>query len=190
MVAYFVLLLAVLSRILPHSLHAVSWNFTAVGGSLLLFGSRMRARSGSRWVTAAKLASALAVLAATDYYLTVFAYQYPFQLNWYIGTWVWYGAVCLMGMEFLAKPTVLRVGIGAVASATSFFFISNFMVWMGAKMYPPTLAGLGACYVAGIPFYRNDLVSTALTAGVLFGLPALASKLAEALGATENRPLA
>ena len=37
MLAYLVLLLAVLSRVLPHAFHAVSWNFTAVGGSLLFF---------------------------------------------------------------------------------------------------------------------------------------------------------
>ncbi len=41
MLAYIVLLLAVLSRILPHAFHATAWNFTAVGGGLLFFGSRM-----------------------------------------------------------------------------------------------------------------------------------------------------
>src|ERR1019366_10312088 len=35
MLAYFAILLAVLSRILPHAFHATAWNFTAVGGSLL-----------------------------------------------------------------------------------------------------------------------------------------------------------
>jgi hypothetical protein len=40
-------------------------------------------------------------------------------------------------------------------------------------MYPRTLNGLGTCFVAALPFYRNDLISTALVAGVAFGVPVL-----------------
>jgi hypothetical protein len=197
MLAYIVLLLAVLSRILPHAFHAVNWNFTAVGGGLLVFGSRMGAGQGSaargfHWTTAAKLASALAVLMATDYYLTVYAFGYPFLLRGYLVTWVWYAAVCLLGMGILRKPSVLRVAMGTLASATSFFLLSNFAVWAGGgfeAMYPHSLAGLGACYVAALPFYRNDLVSTAMTAGALFGLPALAAKLVEMLHAAQGNDL-
>jgi len=32
---------------------------------------------------------------------------------------------------------------------------------------------LGACYVAGLPFYRNDLISTTIVAGLAFGVPVL-----------------
>jgi hypothetical protein len=193
MFAYVVLLLAVISRLLPHLFHATAWNFTAIGGGLLFFGSRMRSSGDSthpNWITAARLASAVAVLVATDFYLTVFVYQYPFRASGYVVTWLWYAAVCLLGMGLLQKPTILRVGAGALASSTSFFLISNFMVWVGGTMYPRSLAGLGACYTAGIPFYRNDVVSTAITAGALFGLPVLAAKIAESLHSTQNQPLA
>jgi hypothetical protein len=37
--------------------------------------------------------------------------------------------------------------------------------------------------------HRNDLVSTALTAGVLFGLPALAAKIAETIHAAQDENL-
>ena len=59
-------------------------------------------------------------------------------------------------------------------------------------MYPRTLAGLGACYTAAIPFYRNDLVSTAIVAGALFGLPVLAAKIVESVHAAQHNdvPLA
>ena len=59
------------------------------------------------------------------------------------------------------------------------------MVWTG-HMYAHTLAGLGACYVAAIPFYANDAMSTAMTAGALFGLPVLAANIAESLRAAQN----
>jgi hypothetical protein len=186
MSAYFVLLLAVLSRILPHAFHEVGWNFTLVGGGLLFFGSRMTA---SPRRAALKLASALAVLIATDYYLTVYAYGYPFHVRAYLITWAWYATVCLLGMGLLRKPSVLRVAAGALAAPTSFFLLSNFAVWAGGAMYPRTLAGFGACYTAAIPFYRNDLVSTAITAGALFGLPALAAKIVETLHAAHHDDL-
>ena len=196
MLAYFVLLLAVLSRVLPHVFHATGWNFTAIGGGLLFFGSRMGAAGGVRSFSrgsAVKLASALAALIATDYYLTVFVYQYAFHAGAYLVTWLWYVAICLLGMGILSKPSVLRVAAGAFATSTSFFLISNFMVWAGSAvgaMYPRTLTGLAACYTAAIPFYRNDLASTAITAGVLFGLPVLAAKIAESMQAAHNQPLA
>jgi hypothetical protein len=69
---------------------------------------------------------------------------------------------------------MLRVAGSVLATSTSFFILSNFAVWMGSNMYPHSIAGLAACYVAAIPFYANDLMSTAVTAGALFGLPALA----------------
>ena len=191
MFAYVVLALAVLSRILPPALHAASWNFTAIGGGLLFFGSRMG--KGFNRNSALKLASALAALIATDYYLTTHVYSYPFQAGSYAVTWTWYAAICLLGMGILQKPTVLRVGLGALATSTSFFLLSNFMVWTGGAvgaMYPRTLAGLAACYAAALPFYRNDLASTAITAGALFGLPVLVAKLEETFQAAHNQPLA
>jgi hypothetical protein len=187
MLAYLVLLLAVVSRILPHVFHATAWNFTAVGGGLLFFGSQLGgSRNGSTGWIGAKLASAVAVLMATDYYLTVYVYQYPFRMRGYLVTWVWYAAVCLLGMEILRKTTVLRVLAGVLASATTFFLLSNFVVWAGGMLYPRTLAGLATCYTAALPFYRNDLVSTAITAGALFGLPVLAAKIAESMQASHN----
>jgi hypothetical protein len=190
MAAYLALLLAVLSRILPHAFHAVGWNFTAVGGGLLFFGSQTARRSGAKagqaWRNMAKIASAVAALMATDYYLTVFAYRYPFQVRGYLVTWGWYALVCLMGMGILRKTSVLRVIAGVLASATSFYILVDFAVWAGGEMYPRTMAGLEACYIAAIPFYRNDLVSTGIVAGALFGLPVLAAKIVETLHSTQN----
>ena len=40
-------------------------------------------------------------------------------------------------------------------------------------MYPRTLDGLAACLAAGVPFYRNDLVSTGLFLAIAFGVPVL-----------------
>jgi len=174
MIAYLVLLLAIVSRILPLQTHY--WNFTAVGGSLLFFGARR-----PRWQTAI----AVLALAITDFCLTHFAYNYPFRVRGYLITWAWYAGVCLLGHGLLSrKASFLRVGAAVFTSATSFFVISNFVVWMGMTapgLYPHTFAGLVDCYTTALPFYGNDLVSTALVAGALFGLPVLAHKIAGAM---------
>ncbi len=115
---------------------------------------------------------------ATDYYLTTFVYNYPFHASAYVVTWLWYAAVVLFGHQVLSgRPSILRVAGSVLATSTSFFLLSNLMVWAGSQMYPHTAAGFAACFVAAIPFYANDLMSTAITAGAFFGLPALARSI-------------
>jgi hypothetical protein len=50
-------------------------------------------------------------------------------------------------------------------------------VWAADGLYPHTVAGLQSCYLAAIPFYRNDLASTAIVLGIAFGVPALLRRL-------------
>jgi hypothetical protein len=168
MSAYLLIVVAVLSRVIPHS-----WlNFTAEGGALLFFGAR-RPLTQAIWPVLA--------LMGTDYYLTVYAYNYPFHVSSYLVTWTWYVAVIVLGNILLAKKlSAGRVAGAVLLASTSFFVVSNYAVWVGsaASLYPHTLAGLTACYTAALPFYRNDLLSTSLVAGLAFGLPALARKLA------------
>jgi len=73
--------------------------------------------------------------------------------------------------------TVVRVGAGALLGPSSFFVVSNYAVWVASGMYPHTSGGLLTCYAMGLPFYRNDVISTALVAGVAFGLPVLARRM-------------
>lgn len=167
MAAYLLIVLAVLSRVVPHP-----WmNFTAVGAGLLFFGARRPLR---------EMALPVLALMATDYYLTTFAYGYAWHTSAYLVTWAWYAAALMLGWILLRRHTTLTRVVGApVLASTSFFVVSNYAVWSGGTMYPHTLAGLGACFVAALPFYRNDLLSTLLITGVAFGLPLAARRLAE-----------
>lgn len=167
MSAYLLLILAVFSRVIPHP----DWlNFTAVGGSLLFFGARRPLRQAFIPV---------AVFAAADFYLTTFVYRYPFHASDYLLTWAWYAAVIVLGYFLLAKKvSALRVGSAVLIAPTSFFLITNFAAWVSSTtLYPRSIAGLGMSYTAGLPFYRNDLISTAAVAALVFGLPALARQL-------------
>ncbi len=178
--AFLVLLLAVLSRVLPHLFQMTGANATMVGAGLLFFGASLR--RGNR---ALALLAVLA-LAATDYWLTVYAYGYPFHVTSYLPTWLWYGGVCLAASAALHhRRGVLRVSAAALATSTSFFLLSNGVVWLRGNMYPHTAAGLGTCYVAGLPFYRNDVASTLVFSAAFFLLPgagAILRRAAHSLG--------
>jgi hypothetical protein len=166
MPAYLLLLLAVLSRVVPHP----DWlNFTAVGGALLFFGARRSWR---------EMLAPLAVLMATDVYLTLFSYHYAFHWADYIPTWTWYIAAMVLGQILLHSRTTLpRFVTAVVLGPTSFFLMSNFAAWMTLDRYPRTFDGLIICYVAGLPFYRNDLLSTTIIAGLAFGAPVLVKRI-------------
>jgi hypothetical protein len=169
MLAYLLLLMAVLTRVLPH---AGWWNFTAVGGALLYFGARRPWR---------EMLIPLAALMATDYYLTAFSYRYAFRWEGYVTTWAWYAAAMALGWILLrARTSAVRVGAGALLGPTSFFVVSNYAVWAAGGMYPHTPAGLLTCYAAAVPFYRNDLISTAIVLGAAFGVPALLRRMSPA----------
>ena len=172
MPAYLLILAAVLSRVIPHA----GWfNFTAVGGALLYFGARRSWR---------EMLAPLAALIATDYFLTVFSYHFSFQADAYLPTWLWYVAAMALGQILLSsKITWLRFGAAVVLGPTSFFAISNPAVWVGSVLYPHTLAGLVTCYAAGLPFYGNDVASTAVVAGLAFGVPVLVRRMSTARAA-------
>ncbi|HEY0758863.1 MAG TPA: DUF6580 family putative transport protein [Acidisarcina sp.] len=177
MVAYLLVLLAIVSHVVPHP-----WiSFTAVGGSLLYFGARR---------PLAQAILPVALLAFSDYYLTVHVYNYPFTASFYMLTWAWYAGAIVLGRVLLHDRTSIgRVAAAVLLSSTSFFLLSNFAAWSD-PIYPHTLAGLMTCYAAGLPFYRNDVLSTALVAGLAFGFPYLVQQLSGAAAAGKNvRPV-
>jgi hypothetical protein len=166
MPAYLLLLVAILSRLLPHS----GWfNFTAVGGALLYFGARRSWR---------EMLAPMAAFMATDFVLTSYVYHYSFHWMDYAPTWIWYVSAMALGQILLsARTSFVRFGAAVVLGPTSFWIISNFAAWLELAQYPKTLVGLATSYVAGIPFYRNDLVSTTLVAGLAFGVPVLVRRM-------------
>lgn len=89
-------------------------------------------------------------------------------------TTVWvYGSfvlITLIGAAALRRRrTPLRVALTALGASVVFFIVTNFGVWLGT-LYPHTLAGLRADYVAAIPFYRATVLSDLAYSLALFGL--------------------
>jgi len=137
--------------------------FTSVAASLLYFGARQPRRR--LWVP-------LVLLVGADVVLTKLVYAYPLSAD-HLVTWLWYAAILLLGGTLKENSGALRVGGAALAASVSFFLLSNFAVWAVWAMYPKTLAGLAACYLAGLPFFRHSLAGDLFFTVAFFGLGAL-----------------
>ena len=71
---------------------------------------------------------------------------------------------------FIAKRVSFGTVIGGTLAASVLFFVrTNFAVWMTGDLYPRSIEGLIACYVAAIPFFGNTVLGNLLFSGLLFG---------------------
>src|ERR1035437_671167 len=112
----------------------------------------------------------LSLLVGVDIFITTHRYGYPRTADAVV-TWVGYLIVLLLGAgvlkDFRSSP---RVAVSSLLASISFFLVSNFAVWAAWQMYPKTLAGLGMCYVAALPFFRNSLAAELGFSLILCGL--------------------
>lgn len=139
------------------------WSFTPIIAALLFFGAKMPRRY---------LWAPVAAFAVTDLVLSRM-YGAGFTTDLLV-SWAFYAACVWLGSAALrenAKPARL---VGAsLASSVSFFVLSNLAVWAFWPTYPHTLKGLTACFVAAIPFYRNEPIADLLFTVVFFSVPVL-----------------
>jgi len=156
MLAYLFIILAVAVRLLPHP-----WHLTPLGAALLFFGAKRPVRE---WI------APLALLASADVYLTTVHYQMHVTGDHFL-TWIWYAAAMGIGYLLVRTPNAVRVVGASLASAISFFMVSNFAVWVFGDMYAKNLAGLVQCYTMAIPFFRGTFASDLIYTPVLFSVP-------------------
>lgn len=93
-------------------------------------------------------------------------------LGFYHGVATVYSAtalIVLVGWVISSRLSPLRIGLAAVISSVLFFAITNLGMWLFSGIYPPTLAGFEACYVAAIPFFQNTVAGDLFYATFLFG---------------------
>ena len=164
MLAFVFVLFAIAVRLDPTHLMA----FTPVGAALLYFGARGPKKLV--WLP-------LTLFVLADIYLSIYQYHNAVHADQYV-SWVWYAGILLLGTLLRRNAGPVQVLGASLATALSFFAVSNFAVWAVWSMYPKTLAGLMECYTIGLPFFRHEVVSDVLFGAAFFGLPALAGALA------------
>lgn len=124
-------------------------NFTAIGAIAVFGGSVIKDKKLG-------LLLPLSALLLSDICLQLFTSTQGFY-----GTsqYFVYAAFIIITVlaTFMRRISISNIALAAVWSGVIFFIISNLGVWISSDYYPKTLAGLGACYWASIPFYKNDL---------------------------------
>jgi hypothetical protein len=147
---------AALSQVTPHPM-----NFSPIGAIALFGGAQFEdKRSAFLLPLSAMLLSDLIV---GLHALIPFVYG-SFALTVLLGFWV------------RRRESVVRFAIASLLSAILFFLITNYGVWALLDTFPKNTAGLVACYVAGLPYFGNTLVSQLFYGGLLFGGLALAQR--------------
>jgi hypothetical protein len=168
------ILLAALSRLLPHPM-----NFSPVEAIALFGGAYFASRS---WAVAVPLlAMFVSDLALGAMFGGTYG-EYMASLSF------WSVYVCIALSTVLGFGLRGRVGAGRVlgyslAGSVLFFVVTNFFTWLGGTLYPQTFEGLVACYIAAIPFFQNTLLGTLFYAAILFGGFELLRRRAPALRA-------
>jgi len=154
------ILLAALSRLLPHPP-----NFSPVEAIALFGGAYFASR---QWAAIVPLLSMLVAdvglgLLNGDGYAS------------YLGGhtfWSVYACIALsvvLGFGLRGKASAARVVAYSLSGSVLFFVVTNFAVWAFDPMYPRSGAGLAACFTAAIPFFRWTLMGTLFYSALLFG---------------------
>jgi len=143
---YLLILAAVVLRLTVNH----PYNFIPLFSCILFFGATRPKR---------EFLIPILALMGTDVFLTTQRYSYALTGDHAV-TWVWYLAVMILGASVLGtKVSIARVAVSSLLASVGFFLISNFAVWAEWGMYPKTGSGLGACYIAALPFFRNSIVT-------------------------------
>lgn len=165
-IAAVLVLVAAALRILPHP-----WNLTPIGAMALFSGSVFK----ERWLRfTLPLLALFAGDAVIGFHKLMPAVYLSFSASVAIGMWIG------------ENRKVFRIAAGTLMGAMQFFLVTNFAVWVVFTTYPKSLAGLLACYAAGVPFFWNTLAGDAFYATLLFGGYALAERLLTRGHATER----
>lgn len=147
------IVLGAFARLVPHP-----WNFTPI----MAIGLYAGARSTKLWTAALITLTALLLSDSILGFYSGMPYVYaaslvPVVLGWYMRE----------------RSGIATVVASAVLSSVLFFLVTNAAVWIAGNQYPHTWAGLGVCFTAALPFYRNEIAGDALYTSAFFGADAL-----------------
>lgn len=154
--------LAVCTRLVPHP-----QNFTPLAAIAIFSGAML----GKKWYA---FAVPVAIRLVSDLLLGAPLYS---------SMWAVYlsmGLVVVMGMFMCANMRFRNVFATALLSAVAFFIITNFACWLEG-WYGYSFQGLMNCYVAAIPFFRMDILSTMVYSIGFWGIYQVAVKTVPAL---------
>ena len=143
--------------------YELAWNFTPLAAVTLLGGYYFRQ-------TLAAVLLPVSILTVSNLLLPAYSY-------WQVHLAVFAMMLVPLMLGRAARGRQLAGGwkqakhfaLCGFVPATLFFVVTNFAVWASTPYYAKTLAGLGRCYAAAIPFYRWMLAGDLFFLGLLVG---------------------
>lgn len=158
-----IILLAALSRLLPHPPNVAPITALALFGGVYLDKKHT-------------FIAPIAAMLISDYFIGFYS-----GMVWVYASFI---AIGFLGL-WLRNHKGIATTVGAsLAGSILFFIVTNFGVWVSPQFtYSHDINGLIQCYIAAIPFFRNTLVGDVFYVGVMFGLYELGKKYIPALNA-------
>jgi hypothetical protein len=156
------ILLAALSRLVPHPP-----NFSPIEAVALFGGAYFVQRA---WAIAVPLIA----MAISDLALGLVnggIYMDYFLNAHFVAIYASIVLCTLLGFGMRGRVGGARVLGYSLAGSVLFFLLTNFAVWMTANpvIAPACGSSLGACYLAGLPFFQWTLLGTLFYSAILFG---------------------
>ncbi|MEO7478279.1 MAG: DUF6580 family putative transport protein [Lysobacteraceae bacterium] len=155
------ILLAALSRLLPHPP-----NFSPIEAVALFGGAYFAKRAWAIVVPLVAMAISDVVLGLVNggIYLDYFLNAH------FVSIYACIVLCTVLGFVLRGRVNGLRVLASSLAGSMVFFVVTNFAVWLSADpLVSATCSNLGSCYVAGLPFFQWTLLGTMFYSALLFG---------------------
>ena len=165
-------MLAVAAMRIPNSANITPWSHITPIGAMGLFGG---AYFTKKWKA---VLFPLLTLLASDLIIQAFVFDGKYGIM-YSG-WYWIYSIFILitfiGKWLIKNVTVKNVLLAAVVAAVSHWLLADFTVWAGGgtdlrTMQPlsKNFNGLIQCYIQGLPYMKNFLLSTVVYCSVMFG---------------------
>ncbi len=152
MLAYFLILLGAVLRVLPHPANFAPIAAVALFGAVYIKDKRLA------------LALPFAAMIISDVFIGFDSLESRLIIY---GTFL---AIGLMGLWIRNHKNIYTVIGGSVLGSVTFYLVTN-LVWLyPAKMYPHTIAGQMESYTNALPFFRYTLLGDLFYVGIFFGL--------------------
>jgi hypothetical protein len=150
--AIILILLGISARLLPHPP-----NFAPIAAIGIFSGAYFTNKKYAFLLPLAAMLISDSVIGFAEVWVTLAVYG-SFAIAGLIGLW-------------LKKNRNLTNTIGAsILASSTFFVITNFVVWLATPWYTKNIAGLLECFFLALPFFRNTLFGDLFYVGIFFGV--------------------
>lgn len=165
----FIILIAVLIRLLPHAA-----NFAPIAAMALFGGTYLNKKYSLFIVFGTLLVSDYLLLYINPFSASVFNFSKIYSPealihNSTILVYLSFLLTALIGMWLREHKSFKNVLTATLSSSILFFLITNFNFLYTTPLYPKTIEGMIESYVMAIPFFKYTLLGDLFYTGLFFG---------------------